>query len=239
MVVKRKQYSLSFKLRVIRFYESNGQSLNKTSKEFIVDRKTIRSWIASKSAIKGTNLKTRRTKVLPRKSPVVYPEMENELAAWLKALRSRGACVDGKQIQRKALEILKGNETFQASRGWLLRFLKRHKLSLRRITTKGRSPPKNTKQTIQSFISDCASIHNIERSKIFNMDETSIYLDYPSELMCFLKNYSGDGFHGFTNFFKGITHTTLSVLKLFQLPQPVTKERECPLLFVQAQMVVF
>ncbi len=28
--------------------------------------------------------------------------------------------------------------------------------------------------------------------------------------MCFLKNYSGDGFYGLTNFFKGITHTTLS-----------------------------
>jgi transposase-like protein len=43
----RRQFTLAFKLKVIKHYE-DGKSFTRTSKEFIIDRETLRSWVASK-----------------------------------------------------------------------------------------------------------------------------------------------------------------------------------------------
>jgi hypothetical protein len=180
---KRKQYTLSFKLRVIRFFETHSKNLSATSKEFIVDRKTIRSWIASSASIKATDLKSKRRKIKASVGKnVLFPDMENELHQWIKSIRANGGCIDGRTIQAKALSLVQ-DKTFTASRGWLLRFLKRKQLSLRRITTKGRQPPNDLRNIVQNFITDAASnLYGIDRKTIFNMDETAIYLDFPSNL---------------------------------------------------------
>ncbi len=77
---KRKQYTLSFKLREICYYETHTKNLSVTSKAFVVDRKTIRSWIASSASIKATDLKSKRRKVKASvEKNVLYPDMENAL----------------------------------------------------------------------------------------------------------------------------------------------------------------
>ena len=61
-------------------------------------------------------------------------------------------------------------------------FLKEN-LGLRRVTTSGRVLPANTKTTINNFIANCASeiqTRQLSRKSIFNMDETTIYLDSKS-----------------------------------------------------------
>jgi transposase-like protein len=180
--LKRRQYSLSFKLRVIKHYETNGRSLNKTARDYVVDRKTIRSWIASKEKIKSTTMKTTRSKAKRKPVESVHPEMEMQLHSWIKTVRLSGGCVDGKTIQTKALQMMKDDKSFTASRGWLMRFLQRKRLTLRRITTTGRAPPKNMRSIVQNFImGSVEKFKDQQRNSIFNMDETSIYLDYPSK----------------------------------------------------------
>jgi hypothetical protein len=197
---RRRQYSLSFKLRVIRFFEKNSKNLALTSREFIVARKTIRAWIANASAIRSTNLKTRRARVNVKTVDykVVFPLMENRLHAWIKSVRENGGCLDGRAIQAKAMSFMNEDDrSFTASRGWLMRFLHRKKLSLRRVTTKGRQPPKDLQKVVRNFIDDAESeLRNVDRSGVFNMDETSIYLDFPStQNFIVLQNFVFDQKH--------------------------------------------
>ena len=72
---------------------------------------------------------------------------------------------------------------FQASNGWFINFCKRHRYTLRRITTTGRELPSNSIEIIKKFLSDfqrITSSFGFSRDQIVNMDETAIYLDNPS-----------------------------------------------------------
>ncbi len=123
---RRRQYSLSIKLRVIRFFEKNSKNLALASREFIVARKTIRAWIANANAIKSTNLKTRRARVNVQTVDykVVLPLMKNRFHAWIKSVRENGGCLDGRAIQAKAMSFIhEDDRSLTASRGWLMRFL--------------------------------------------------------------------------------------------------------------------
>ena len=54
---------------------------------------------------------------------------------------------------------------------------------MRRISTTGRDLPKNTFEILNEFVKDCSvsfQMQQLDRSKFINMDETSIYLDFPS-----------------------------------------------------------
>jgi hypothetical protein len=116
--------------------------------------------------------------------------MEQELSSWIETARAKGACISGFVIRVKALEIMRENcqrnnqpLIFKASIGWLLNFLKRNKWVLRRITTSGRDLPDNSIETILNFLVEMKQHFidgKIDFDSIVNMDETSIYLDFPS-----------------------------------------------------------
>ncbi len=67
---------------------------------------------------------------------------------------------------------------FTASRGWLMRFLQRKKLSLRRVTTKNRQPPKDLHKIVTY---ETLSRTTNQISVTFNMYETTVYLDFQSK----------------------------------------------------------
>ena len=74
-------------------------------------------------------------------------------------------------------------QPFTASKGWLANFLKRKNLVLRRITAKGRDLPKNFRALSLEYFSRNNSIFkkaNYDRNLLMNMDETSVYVDFPS-----------------------------------------------------------
>ena len=116
--------------------------------------------------------------------------MEQELSSWIENGRAKGACISGFVIRVKALEIMREHcrrddrpLIFKASVGWLLNFLKRNKWVLRRITTSGRDLPDNSIETILNFLVEMKQHFidgKIDFDWIVNMDETSIYLDFPS-----------------------------------------------------------
>ena len=93
-------------------------------------------------------------------------------------------CLTGLTIKSKALSLAKSQNIsdFKASSGWLRRFLNRFDYTLRRITSVGRELPVNFKDVIENILSFCAdNILNRERSSVFNMDETCVYLDSPGK----------------------------------------------------------
>ncbi|CAF0709703.1 unnamed protein product [Brachionus calyciflorus] len=170
------RYSLAFKLRAIKFAESNSN--NKASKRFKVSHKQIRKWIENKQKIIESPSRVTRARI-KRDGTALYQELENELKAWIIEQRLLGYIVDGKSIKRQALDIARrDNLEFRASSGWFSRFLKRSNFVLRRITTSGRDLPKNSKDVVLNFVNKCKhELCGVPRSSIINFDETSIYLD--------------------------------------------------------------
>ena len=72
-------------------------------------------------------------------------DLEEDLLERIIDERERHLHVPCKLITTWALEIAEkhGIKDFQASRGWLLKFLKRGNLSIRRRTTTGQTMPKD------------------------------------------------------------------------------------------------
>jgi hypothetical protein len=71
----KRQRTIAYKLRVINHYD-RYKSFSKTSKEFIVDRKTLRQWVASRELLKKSTMKIKRTKVQYKSKKVAFPDME-------------------------------------------------------------------------------------------------------------------------------------------------------------------
>ncbi|CAF0720027.1 unnamed protein product [Brachionus calyciflorus] len=170
------RYNLAFKQKVIKFAESTSK--NKASKAFKVSRKQIIKWIAKKQKIFDSPGRLTRARVR-RDDTAMYPDLENELKAWILKQRLLGYVVDGKSIKKQALEIsTRDHLNFSASNGWFSRFLKRSNFVLRRITTSGKDLPSNCRDVVFDFINKCRhELNNVPRASIINFDETSIYID--------------------------------------------------------------
>ncbi|CAF1027868.1 unnamed protein product [Brachionus calyciflorus] len=186
----RTRFNLDFKVKVISYYQA-GHSINKCSNHFDIDRRIVSSWIRSQTRIKNMKLKRSVFRCKSQKDLASYPLMESQLIDWIKEKRSNGACISGFSIRQKAIELYsriysnvdESNVQFKASNGWLVNFCKRKNLVLRRITTSGRELPKNTPTVVKQFFSTCQNIVNLptySSNKVINMDESSVYLDFPS-----------------------------------------------------------
>ncbi|CAF1107941.1 unnamed protein product [Brachionus calyciflorus] len=188
--IGRCRFNLEFNLKVITFH-SNGNSINKCAQHFEIDRRIVSRWIRNQERIKGMKLKRSTFRCKSVNDLASYPFMENQLIEWIKEKRETGACISGLTIKQKAIELYNSiymniNEAsveFKANNGWLLNFCKRKKLVVRRITTSGRDLPSNTITIIKNFFNTYQNIvnkSNFSKEKVINMDETCIYLDFPS-----------------------------------------------------------
>lgn len=106
-------------------------------------------------------------------------ELEAKLCQWIHHRRGRNLRVSRQMIRVKAKEMYAemgdktGGGAFEASVGWLFRFLRRNNVSLRGKTTVAqRDAPIDE---IADFI-DCRSQH-IQSENILAMDETSVWFD--------------------------------------------------------------
>ena len=94
----------------------------------------------------------------------------------------------GKAIQTKAkqqvAELYPGMEDeFVASGGWLSRFLRRHRLVSRRVTSTGQAQPANAAVLARQFLESAVAIQerlHSDLSSVGNMDETPFWFDMPS-----------------------------------------------------------
>lgn len=111
-----------------------------------------------------------------------FPGLEEALHQDILTKRQAGTVINGTYILNKARLVAQelALVNFIGSRGWLLNFLKRHNLVLRRIASGGKQLPINTKEIIDEFHSNCVNSRiGRKRLEIFNFDETSIQLDAP------------------------------------------------------------
>ena len=147
---------------------------------------------ASKNWTTETNEKSKRVGA-GRKA--FYPEAEKKLYVWIIEQRKRGLAVTYATIKNKMLEILNeqdmvflyGNltEGFKTSHRWVVAFMKRYKLALRRHTKVSQKLPNQTQKQLESFYQFVTNLRikkSFELKNIFNMDETPVWFDMAGTL---------------------------------------------------------
>lgn len=179
---KKRSSDSAFKLKVVEFAIKNSN--RGAGRHFGVDEKRVREWRKQKEQLESLPSKKRRMDGGGRKAAL--PDMEEELLAWIDALRATNLRVTRSSVQRKAIELAQssGNEEFCASRGWMEKFFKRNSLSLCRRTTVSQRLPQDLIPKVTSFIMKTRRLRHSKDyplSYIGNMDETPLWLDMPGE----------------------------------------------------------
>jgi hypothetical protein len=191
---RRKNTKIIDKQRIIEIMKSNinpktnNPNYSKVCNLTGVDRKTLARWWDKREKIATSLHKNNRNKLSSAKFKGMFPEMEDKLDEWTEELRAAGCCISGFTLKVKALQILRENDqyngAFTASEGWLRGFLRRKNYALRRITTTGRDLPSDFLETIVQFHKDCEinfiDDDEFDANALINMDETSVYVDKPS-----------------------------------------------------------
>ena len=110
---KKRSFDSAFKLKVLEFAEKNSN--RGAGRKFGVDEKRVREWRKQKPQLESLPRKKRRMDGGGRKAAL--PDLEEELLAWIDALRATNLRVTRSSVQRKAIELaqFRGNEEFLAS----------------------------------------------------------------------------------------------------------------------------
>ena len=85
---KRQSYTREFKLYFVSWYFKNGKNVFKTSLEFKVDRKQVRTWVAKEPSIKATKIKKRCERSMAAKFPDIEKHLHTEFLKLEKEGRS-------------------------------------------------------------------------------------------------------------------------------------------------------
>jgi hypothetical protein len=133
-------------------YASNS-SIRATAKHFGLERKQVRDWVRNQQSYHQQSFLHTRYRVA-RADMCQHPAMENDLSTWIMDKRASGLCVTAGMIRVEAVRLLP-NGNFSASNGWLDRFMKRKRLTNRRITTSGRELPRDAPIQINQFLTEC------------------------------------------------------------------------------------
>ncbi|KAM7313400.1 Pogo ele1 orf1-h 1e-40-j 4 [Ixodes scapularis] len=179
----RKQYSAAFKRKVILAAEAVGNSA--AGRRFGVNEGSIRGWRRQKAALFACS-GTRRSFRGPKQGS--FPDLEEELTAFIKDQRAQHLAVNIELLQQKARELARGKgippTDFKASKHWVSRFMTRAGFSLRRRTSISQKLPERYEELLISFQRHILSLRKattFQLGQIGNADQTPVYLDMPSE----------------------------------------------------------
>ena len=178
--VKRQSYTVSDKLRIIRFAEQHGNRAAK--REFGVSESNVRLWRKSKENLEEMP----RLKRANRGKKAAWLELEVDLLAWITEKRNNGLAILPSIVRLKALELAKNKKYripeghFKADNHWCQRFMKRNGLSHRQKTALAQRLSDDYEEKIVRFhryIIDCRKEHNFPLHLIANMDKTPLTFD--------------------------------------------------------------
>lgn len=149
----KKKYSQEFKDQVVR--EANELNNNSfIAKKYKLDESNVRSW--RKKYTPEINLKISKKRKRSNQRDDRILQIESEVKDWIIRMRSKKLGISFVDMQKKALEIAKKNNVpeslFKASNGWMCRFKKRQRLSLRCSTHQASKLKENASEQIKTFL---------------------------------------------------------------------------------------
>ena len=178
--------SIRFKLEVIDYFKSSERpSKRKTAHYFQICPNMVRKYLNKESELRVAFDK-RKTRTLTRRTGFFEAE-ELKVLSWFNELRLAKIPVSGLSIKNEMRITVQANhlvlkKKFTASDGWLHNFLKRRRLTRRRITTSGRPLPDDSLEIIDNYLDDLNNLiedYRFHPFEILAMDETTVYMDAP------------------------------------------------------------
>jgi len=157
----------------------------------IVDTKTLSRYkavIANRQATpkKQKVAKTRKRQPGGGRHPLFTAEQDKQLLEWLLALRANKERVSIKHLKEEAIRLYQtqgeqsNKATFKATYHWAREWMKRHGLSMRLRTTNKEVNTLALRSAAEDFRVNNKHIWSRYKDiKIWNMDETAVYLDAP------------------------------------------------------------
>ena len=129
MAPTRKSFSAKFKAEVLKYITEKACSKSAAARHFGVDEKNIRRWKTQSGSlhavIKNGFFKAKQLPGSGRRP--LSEDLEELVYQWIVSKRLQKQRVTRKGIQQKAVELcnstIKGELEFQASNGWLEKFI--------------------------------------------------------------------------------------------------------------------
>ena len=171
------------KIEILEEAENTG-NLKVVARKYGVCPKSIRDWRKNKLKIKE-NIANGRSESRHCKWQVGnnrFPEMEMVLSAWVTDAREQGFVVSRKLMSSQALNLLQEmqipHESFKASMGWVVRFMERHHLTTRTVSTLNQHVPLDVSTKCVRFLLYMRKIMEENCGlNIWATDETPIFYD--------------------------------------------------------------
>jgi hypothetical protein len=163
-------------------------------------------WIRHSDELFSDQLAPDSRRVVSKENKSQHPELEKQLHAWIVSEREAKRPVTVPQIQQRMMELVYSNTSkaaasdvkeagdeaaaaatvsrspFVASRGWVYRFMTRHGLIQRNLSSNGKNFSTNIKADVNAFL-DCfrqiVAAKDYKENEIINFAETSFYIDCP------------------------------------------------------------
>src|ERR1044071_4468066 len=148
----RNSYSVEQKKEVVNYAREHGR--NEAARHFNLDKTMVGHWVnASASWTVEVNEKSKR---VGSGRKAFFPEAEKKLYTWIIEQRKQGFAVTYRIIRNKMFEILKEPKLlvlygdligdFKTSQRWIIGFMKRYRLTLRRRTRISQKLPDRTRE---------------------------------------------------------------------------------------------
>lgn len=178
---KRTSYSFSFKVNVIQYAKENGNRAAERHFGPPPTEKMIREWRKQEVQL----LNASKSKRAFRTHVAKWPQLEEELKAWIINHRQNGISVSTKMIIFEATKRARRLciENFTGKSSWCYRFMKRAGLSMRtRTRIAQKMPPEYETKVIEfhKFIISQRKKKCYELNQIGNMDEVPLTFDVPT-----------------------------------------------------------
>ena len=169
-------------------------SIHRTAAKFKIDRKTVKLWKTQENLIREAVQRGEQDhcRIEGVGRPIKHKLLDDELTRWVACMRQDKQLVSRRRLQAKAKEIHTGIvctdptsaiRPFSASNGWHQRFMSRHNLGLRCVTTTCQQTPSDYLNRLVSFVLYNRRViceENIPISGIYGCDETAVWLDAAS-----------------------------------------------------------
>ena len=175
---RQRAYTVEEKLRVVERL-NNGETQANTSRELGIAASTLRGWAKNEAKLQEfvqsvdieAGLERKRMRLSAK------PDIEKALHTWATQERAKGTPLNGPILQAQASKFgtLMGDETFQASKGYVSRFKNRHSMSQVTISGESRSADDAAANAFPAKLKDLIERENYVEEQIYNCDETALF----------------------------------------------------------------
>ena len=180
----RRKIPVKRKLEIVSYTKKTSGAA--AARKFGVADKCIRVWKKKESKLRKQHDSSARATGGGRRSKL--PDFEDKLLEYFREQRTRKLHVTRGRLHKPAMSIFQDKVAsgqcqpgdVVASGGWMTNFMRRHRISLRRVTTTCQKTPDQYINKIVDFVLEVGDVvkeNGISDANIFACDETAVWLD--------------------------------------------------------------